>query len=215
MASLTRWTWVWVNPGSWWWTRRSGVLWFMGSQRVRHNWATELNWTGEYTVGKLFNLPMLLFPQLEWKLFAKVAVTFPPILFVKWLFHSSLKRRTLMPPFNLGWLPVLANRMLQRQSCPTQALHLKKALQCLLSPSWKPATMERNSSQTIERLQTTWRERPCGAGSNCLIDSQHKASEVVRNDLGYPSLNQAPTGSTTWNQDKHSCWALKVQSPDP
>ena len=30
---------------SWWWTRRSGVLWFMGSQRVRHNWVTELNWT--------------------------------------------------------------------------------------------------------------------------------------------------------------------------
>ena len=45
MASLTRWTWVWVNSGSWWWTGMSGVLWFMGSQRVRHDWATELNWT--------------------------------------------------------------------------------------------------------------------------------------------------------------------------
>ena len=41
----TRWTWVWVNSGSWWWTGRPGVLWFMGSQRVRHDWATELNWT--------------------------------------------------------------------------------------------------------------------------------------------------------------------------
>ena len=45
MASPTRWTWVWVNSGSWWWTGRPGVLWFMGSQRVGHNWATELNWT--------------------------------------------------------------------------------------------------------------------------------------------------------------------------
>jgi len=45
MASLTLWTWVWVNSGSWWWTERSGVLRFMGSQRVRHDWATELNWT--------------------------------------------------------------------------------------------------------------------------------------------------------------------------
>ena len=45
MASLTRWTWVWVNSGSWWWTGRPGVLWFMGSQRVAHDWATELNWT--------------------------------------------------------------------------------------------------------------------------------------------------------------------------
>ena len=44
MASPTRCTWVWVNSGSWWWTGRPGVLRFMGSQRVRHNWATELNW---------------------------------------------------------------------------------------------------------------------------------------------------------------------------
>ena len=44
MASLTRWTWVWVNSGSWWWTGRPGVLRFMESQRVRHDWATELNW---------------------------------------------------------------------------------------------------------------------------------------------------------------------------
>ena len=45
MASLTQWTWVWVNSGSCWWTGRAGVLRFMGSQRVRHDWATELNWT--------------------------------------------------------------------------------------------------------------------------------------------------------------------------
>ena len=42
MASLTRWTWVWVDSGSWWWTGRPGVLWFMGSQRVGHDWETEL-----------------------------------------------------------------------------------------------------------------------------------------------------------------------------
>ena len=44
MASLTRWAWVWVNSGSWWWTGRPDVLWFMGSQRVGHDWAPELNW---------------------------------------------------------------------------------------------------------------------------------------------------------------------------
>ena len=37
MVSLTRWTWVWVNSRSWWWTGRPGVLWFMGLQRVRHD----------------------------------------------------------------------------------------------------------------------------------------------------------------------------------
>ena len=45
MASRTRWTWVWVNSGSWWWTGRPGVMWFMGLQRVGHDWATKLNWT--------------------------------------------------------------------------------------------------------------------------------------------------------------------------
>ena len=44
MASPTPWTWVWVNSGSLWWTGRPGVLQFMGLQRVRHNWATELTW---------------------------------------------------------------------------------------------------------------------------------------------------------------------------
>ena len=43
MASPTQWTWVWVNSGSWWWTR-SAVMQSMGLQRVGHDWATELNW---------------------------------------------------------------------------------------------------------------------------------------------------------------------------
>ena len=43
MASPTRWTWAWVNSGSWWRTGRPGVLLFMEPQRVRHDWATELN----------------------------------------------------------------------------------------------------------------------------------------------------------------------------
>ena len=45
MASLTQWTWVWLNSSSWWWTWRPGLLQSMRSQRVRHNWVTELNWT--------------------------------------------------------------------------------------------------------------------------------------------------------------------------
>ena len=38
-------TWVWMNSRSWWWTGRPGMLRFMGSQRVGHDWVTELNWT--------------------------------------------------------------------------------------------------------------------------------------------------------------------------
>ena len=47
MASPTRWTWVWVNFRSWWWTGRPGVLQSMGLQRVRHDWVTALNCSGD------------------------------------------------------------------------------------------------------------------------------------------------------------------------
>ena len=45
MASPPQWTWVWVNFRSWWWTGKPGMLQSMGSQSVRCNWVTELNWT--------------------------------------------------------------------------------------------------------------------------------------------------------------------------
>jgi len=45
MASLTQWTWIWVNSGSWGWTGRPGMLQSTGLQRVRQDWVTELNWT--------------------------------------------------------------------------------------------------------------------------------------------------------------------------
>ena len=45
MASPTPWTWVWASSEGWWWTGKPGVLQSMGSQRVGHDWATELNWT--------------------------------------------------------------------------------------------------------------------------------------------------------------------------
>ena len=65
MASLTRWIWVWVTSGSWWWTGRPGVLRFMGSQRVGHDWAAELNWTDGNLVKLMeINLTMLwVFPM--------------------------------------------------------------------------------------------------------------------------------------------------------
>jgi len=42
MASPTQWTWVWASSGSWWWTGKPGMLQFLGSQRVGHDWVTEL-----------------------------------------------------------------------------------------------------------------------------------------------------------------------------
>ena len=40
---MVGWTWVSAGFGSWWWTGKPGVLQSMGSQRVRCEWATELN----------------------------------------------------------------------------------------------------------------------------------------------------------------------------
>ena len=50
---------VWVNSRSWWWTGRPGVLRFMGSQRVGHNWATELNWADQKTLSSAENCQIL------------------------------------------------------------------------------------------------------------------------------------------------------------
>ena len=46
--------WLWVNSRSWWWTGRPGMLWFMGSQRVGHDWATELNWIIIYVIAYIY-----------------------------------------------------------------------------------------------------------------------------------------------------------------
>ena len=59
MASLTQWTWVWASSGSWWWTGKPGVLQSMGSQRVGHNWVTELNWTDTCKRGKASRFTVL------------------------------------------------------------------------------------------------------------------------------------------------------------
>ena len=64
MASLTQWTWVWVNSGSWWclglkgW--RPGMLWFMGLHRVGHDWETELIWTELMCIKSIFYLEIHL-----------------------------------------------------------------------------------------------------------------------------------------------------------
>jgi len=84
MASLTQWTRVWVDSGSWWWTGRPRMLQVMGSQRVRHDWATELNW----------------WDQMPWSLFSECWA-------LSRVFHSPLSlssRGSLVLRFlPLGW----------------------------------------------------------------------------------------------------------------
>ena len=61
MASPIQWTWGWVGSGSWWWTGKPGVLQTMGSQRVGHDWETELNW-----IYVLFNLLFFQIRTMLW-----------------------------------------------------------------------------------------------------------------------------------------------------
>ena len=65
MASPTQWTRIWVNSGSWWWTGKPGMLQSMESQRVRHNWVTELYWTEQLSQAFLISLRFL---SLHWPL---------------------------------------------------------------------------------------------------------------------------------------------------
>ena len=86
MASPTRWTWVWVNSGSWWWTGRPGVLRFMELQRVGHDWATELNWNMVHS-----NFNDVFF-------YTKNSLTFPVVRAAQdEIFSNTTPRNQVMP----------------------------------------------------------------------------------------------------------------------
>ena len=90
MASLTRWTWVSVNSGSWWWTGRPGVLRFMGSQRVGHDWATDLIWSiiEEKGSGHIFS------PRISKSRFYCVLTSAHKLIVCWALFYTKLKKKS-------------------------------------------------------------------------------------------------------------------------
>ena len=99
MASPTRWTWVWVSSGSWWWTGRPGVLRFMGLQRVGHDWVTELNWT-EFTLIHEPKIPgscaILFFTASDFTSITSHIHNW--VLFSLWL-HVFILSGVISPPF--------------------------------------------------------------------------------------------------------------------
>ena len=71
MASPTRRTWVWAISRSWWWIGKPGVLQLMGSQRVGHDWAIELNWMNTSLCGPSLFCYSVRIPQIihnKWSL---------------------------------------------------------------------------------------------------------------------------------------------------
>ena len=65
MASLTQWTWVWVNSGSWWWTGKSGVLQSMGHKEL--DMTEWLNWTDGCTILWIYQKPVNRFKRINFK----------------------------------------------------------------------------------------------------------------------------------------------------
>ena len=88
-----RWTWVWVNSGRWWWTGRPGVLWFMGSQRVEHDWATELKWT-ELSAYKLNKQGDNIQPwHIRFLIWNQCVVPCPFLMVASWPAYRFLRRQ--------------------------------------------------------------------------------------------------------------------------
>ena len=104
MPSPIQWAWVWVNSRSCWWTGRPGMLQSMGSQRVGHYWATELNWIVYVLLvlvgwGQVRNITFISFSFLFYFYFC----------FSDWVIPSSLYSRLVKfqqvnPKGNQSWI---------------------------------------------------------------------------------------------------------------
>ena len=92
MALLTRWTWIWTSSGSWWWTGKPGVLQSMESQRVGHDWATELNWNK-----RTFNVWMEIFRS------CLMIIIFSMIIQFIWTVSSDYMVFSLVHPYSAKW----------------------------------------------------------------------------------------------------------------
>ena len=102
MASLAWWTWVWVKSRSWWWTGRPGVLQSTGSQRVRHDWETEPNWTESAGGCVLFLFLFVWLHQGAWGILVPCGILAPwagikpmPLWWKCWVLTARPPRKTL------------------------------------------------------------------------------------------------------------------------
>ena len=142
MASLTLWTWVWANSGSWWWIGKHGILHSMGSQRVRHDWATELSSRINHLTF-LFKLTFVIF------LFSSIYVS----IFI-WLRHvkNIAVIRNLNKLFSIWWLSD------KKQNC------LKSDVG-LIHGSGRSLEEEMATHSSILAQEIPWTEKPGGLQS--------------------------------------------------
>ena len=103
---VDRWTWVWASSGSWWWTGKPGMLQSMGSQRVGHDWVTELNQT-EFTLIHGPTIPgsyaILFFTASDFTSITSHINNW--VLFLLWL-HLFILCGVISPLFSIScWAP--------------------------------------------------------------------------------------------------------------
>ena len=91
MASLTWWTWVWASSWSWWWIGKPGMLQSLGSQRVRHDRATELNWNIYKKLCFLETVHLSSPGEAKKKRFCFFVITLNFNRLGCWQFHDTIK----------------------------------------------------------------------------------------------------------------------------
>ena len=113
--------WVWVNCRSWWWTGRPGVLRSMGSQTVRYDWVTELNWLPPFLQGEAET--SVLRPLVVWLSFRDEVLEiclaalpsrkagFSTAGLSEWAVSWRLQRSSPSAGFRLGWSEVTENHL--------------------------------------------------------------------------------------------------------
>ena len=103
MASPTQWTWVWVDSGSWWWTGRPGMVRFMGSQTIRHDWVTELtDWCLQPLFFRLFSCAG------HYRALSRAPPALQQVLWVAYFIYSRVYMSPQSPNLSLSLLVPLA-----------------------------------------------------------------------------------------------------------
>ena len=120
MASLTWWTWVLASSGSWWWTGKPGVLQSTESQRVKLDWATELNWT---VFSQNPSVPFTIICSMFWSVQSTSVIAYAYVLdicnFFDWRVNiQSHTPNTLIFPCGTLLFIILEGSSLPSIPCP-------------------------------------------------------------------------------------------------
>ena len=178
MASLTRWTWVWVNSGSWWWTGRSGVLQSMGLQRVGHDWVTELAYqvlcqvVRYITVTQIYSLETDIKQQIN--------------IWVKIMKSCKKEKNIVLQSRRSGVLALVALDQLFdpcRRNIQPQIRKVRRT-PAMGEAKWKAFQAERTASMKTQRSETTPGTKSSSDWQCKVWGRKNTWSQGCRGDLG-------------------------------